>query len=400
MQNGYLKVLILSCSTGEGHNSAAKAIAQSLEDAGIDCEVKDVLTFKSKRTSQNVSSVYSGVIKNTPALFGLAYNLGWAYDCLKLPSPIYSCNAKYASKLSEYIREKGVNCVICAHLFAMEAMTAVRKQGLYVRTYGVLTDYTTIPFYKDTDLDGYFVPTREVGEQLVKKGITGGKVIISGIPVHPKFNSRISKAEARQALEIPQRTHVLAVMTGGAGCGNVVKLCDELGKLLPADSRVIVFTGKNKKLKDKLDKKFGDIPRFTAVAFTPEVHVYLRACDAVISKAGGLSSTEIAVLNVPLIHMKAIPGLETANSGYFSSHGLSLCAKSAKKVAYLAAGVLSNERLQEIMRRRQRDTVAATSSEFIIKRITEEVHNDGYFMGGIYSGRIPCGERAIQSDNT
>lgn len=170
-----MKVLILSCGTGEGHNSAARAVEESLLKRNIDCEVRDAVSFRSERAKKKVASVYSSIITKMPSLFGAAYVLGGWYDGLRLPSPIYSANAKYAEKLYEYIAANGVNCVICTHLFAMEAMTAVRERyGCGVRVYGILTDYTAIPFYKDCVLDGWFVPNARAETQLVKRGYLSG----------------------------------------------------------------------------------------------------------------------------------------------------------------------------------------------------------------------------------
>ena len=44
-----MKVLILSTGTGEGHNSAAKAVKEQFEKRGIPCELADVLNFASDK---------------------------------------------------------------------------------------------------------------------------------------------------------------------------------------------------------------------------------------------------------------------------------------------------------------------------------------------------------------
>lgn len=179
-----MKILILSCGTGEGHNSAAKAVYDNLKGKNTECEIRDVLSFKSERAARRAAEVYSAVIKRAPLLFGAAYALGGLYDRAGLPSPIYYSNAKYAEKLCGYIASNGFDCVICTHLFAMEAMTAVRREwDCGVRVYGVLTDYTAIPFYKDCVLDGWFVPDGEAAGQLEKSGIPRRIIYRTGIPL-------------------------------------------------------------------------------------------------------------------------------------------------------------------------------------------------------------------------
>lgn len=395
-----MKILILSCSTGEGHNSAAKAIAESLRLKNIDCEICDVLTFKSVKASRRAADLYNAVIKKAPALFGAVYTLGGVYDNLRLPSPIYSANAKYADKLYSYINQNGFNCVICTHLFAMVAMTEVKRRHSpsSVKCYGVMTDYTIHPFIKDSDLDGYFVPNETVAEQFIKKGFSRGKLFVTGIPVHPEFNLPISKQDARISLNLPPDKKIIVIMSGGAGCGKIIKLSKRLNEVFDGSHLFLVLTGRNDKLKEKLDGIFKDNAKFRTVAFTPDVHLYLKAADCVLSKSGGLSSTEIAVTNVPLVHLKAIPGLEMANLKYFSGNGLSLRADTVKKAVENTVQLLNEDGYCKIICKLQKLAIKADAAEKIVKKIIGTIKYDGIFMATVYNGRIYFGERDVLQD--
>ena len=398
--NQQTKVLILSCNTGEGHNSAAKAIQADLTAKNIPCDLKDVLTFKSESASGRISRLYNTAIKKVPTLFGIAFTLGKWYDDLRLPSPIYTANAKYADKLYRYIVNNGYNRIVCTHLFAMQAMTAVRrKYHLSATCYGVMTDYVIHPFMKDSDLDGYFVPNETVKEQFMKKGFSEDKLFVTGIPVHPKFNQNISKFEAREELKLPQDKKVVLIMTGGAGCGKVIKLCKKLDKAFDEDKRFIILTGRNDKLKENIDCLFEKNEKFQTVAFTPNVHLYLKAADCVLSKSGGLSSTEIAVANVPLIHLKAIPGLETANLKYFSKGGLSLRADTVKKAVNHLSELLSEYSCEKAICAIQKFYIKSDATENITEKITEGINNERTYVAAAYSRRIPFGERDVLQDN-
>ena len=189
-----MKILILSCGTGEGHNSAAKAVYDNLKGKNTECEIRDVLSFKSERAARRAAEVYSAVIKRAPLLFGAAYVLGGLYDRAGLPSPIYYSNAKYAEKLYRYIASNGFDCVICTHLFAMEAMTAVRREW---------------------DC-GWFVPDGEAAGQLEKSGIPRRIIYRTGIPVREKFCAELTHDGARTALGLPKDKKIVAVAAGGA----------------------------------------------------------------------------------------------------------------------------------------------------------------------------------------
>ena len=53
-----------------------------------------------------------------------------------------------------------------------------------------------------------------------------------------------------------------------------------------------VFTGKNTRLKAKIDKIAGENGVIRTLAFTPDIYLYIKAADVAMTKPGGLSSTE------------------------------------------------------------------------------------------------------------
>ena len=367
-----MNFLILSCGTGEGHNSAAKAIRDYLIGRGETAEIRDVLSFKSEQSRKRITGAYGTIIRKAPWLFGLLYRLGAIYDRLKLPSPILRYNAGYSDRIYWHVKEYSFDAVICTHLFSMEAMTAIRKKyAEKIPSYGVLTDYTEVPFYKDTELDGYFVPTGEVRSQLIKRGIGAEKIRVTGIPVGEKFGQKTEQGRAREIIDIPPGKKVIAVMTGGAGCGKIATLCKKLDKLTDGRHAIFIFTGNNTKLKQDLEARYGGAEKFRILPFTPYMHLYLKAADVVLSKAGGLSCTEVAVSRVPFVLMKSIPGVESANVKYFVGNGLALYSGSAKGAAKLAMELLKNVQLAESVRRTQSEAVnsnaAADLAEIILK---------------------------------
>ena len=366
-----MKILILSCSTGEGHNSAAYALADKLRSAhGAECTVIDPISFKNDKTRDLVSAAYNKLISSAPGVFGVIYKLGAFYEWLRLPSPVYYANSRYAEALYKYISDENFDRIVCTHLFAMQAMTAVRKKfGLSLPCYGVLTDYTTIPFYSDTDLDGYFVANGEVAEMLHKKGILRERIYPSGIPVNDRFRTVMTKTEAKSALQISQDSRVIALMSGGAGCGKIAKLCNALIKSTDEKTVIYVFPGKNEKLKGQLLKAFCGQDRVKIVEFTHEIQTYIKAADAVLSKPGGLSSTEIAVANAPFVHLRAIPGCETYNYKLFTKNGLSLPARSTKKAVIAANQLLEDEQLVADMLNNQSKHIPQNAQDIISERI-------------------------------
>ena len=64
--------------------------------------------------------------------------------------------------------------------------------------------------------------------------------------------------------------------------------------------------------------RFGRDARVTILGSVSNMPVYLHACDIIYTKPGGLTSTEAAVTEIPIVHTKPIPGCETKNRSFLS----------------------------------------------------------------------------------
>lgn len=366
-----MKVLILSCYTGEGHNSAARAVMEELQAHGIECEITDPVAFKSEKAQKFVSSFYNNMIKKTPAAFGALYKAGAIYDSTGITSPVYLLNAGYAENLNSYIEEKGYDTVICTHLYGMEVMTAIKKRlKKHIKSYGIFTDYTCIPFISETDLDGYFVPHESLKEEFCSKGYDKSIVFVTGIPVSPRFITEMKKDEAREILGMPQDKKIYLIMTGGVGCENITELCDEFLKKTDSGHIAYILTGRNDELKEKILSLYPD-SRIVPVAFTDKVNIYMRASDVLLSKSGGLSSTEAAVSNIPFVSAKPIPGCETKNAMFFSSFGMSVKAENYTEAMDLAISLAEDEEKAEKIRESQRENINPYAARDIVLKVME-----------------------------
>ena len=198
-----MKILILSCNTGEGHNSSAKAIKLAMDArGGIESEVKDTLSLVSADVSKNVSDIYIYSTRNS--LFEKAYKIGRRVSDFdsSFKSPIYMANKLYAKQLYDYVISGGYDAVVCTHLFPAEALTALKRNAdLKVPVLFVMTDYTCIPFLPETELDAYVIPHQDLIEEFVEKGLPREKLLPFGIPVDERrFLDRTDRRQARLEL--------------------------------------------------------------------------------------------------------------------------------------------------------------------------------------------------------
>lgn len=367
-----MKVLLLSCSTGEGHNRCAQAVRDALEARGVTAGLSDMLRmFGGNNGPLSFDRVLNRISGSTPSVFGAMYHAGEVYSATGIPSPVYLANTRYAEKLGAVLREGDYDAVVCSHLFPMEALTKLRKKDPpRAKCYGVLSDYTCIPFLAETDLDAYFLPHEAVRDACVRAGMDADRLKVTGMPVAKTFREPMTRTEARAALGLPQDRKIYLIMTGGIGCGDAVTLCDAIRRFPDERALLCVLPGKNEELRELLEKTYPDSGVLT-VPFTDRVAVYMRAADVLLSKAGGISSSEAAVCEVPLVHTMVIPGVEVENAEFFAAHGMSCFAKQPAEAARfadrLAFDTASAERMLEAQRRTVPKDGADRIAEIIIK---------------------------------
>lgn len=361
-----MKTLILSCNTGGGHNAAGKALLEELRMRGLEAEMLDALSFGRKGTSDFISQGYISMASNTPRAFGALYKAGDLISSYKRKSPVYYANARYAKTLDAYIKQQGFDVVMCPHLFPAQALTYARsKFSSTYQVYAVATDYTCIPFMEETDPDAFFIPHQDLVEEYVGKGIAYNKLAPLGIPVSKRFCDRQDKRAARLEMGIPDDARVCLMMTGSMGFGDVFPLPQQLCAA-DASVQVIVLVGSNQALKQQLDDKFAESGRVRAIGFTDQVPKYMAACDVMLSKPGGLSSTEAAVFSVPLVHTDPIPGCETRNAAFFQQRGMSLRAIGPQEVVSTATTLLFDESTCSAMCEAQNRTINKYAARDIV----------------------------------
>lgn len=352
-----MKVLILSCNTGGGHNAAARAILEEMQRRGLDARMEDALRFGGPKASRIVSEGYVRIAKDAPALFGGLYRAGGLLSSGKRKSPVYYANALCAGALAGYIRQEGFDAAVCPHLFPAEALTRARRElpGSF-RFYAVATDYTCIPFMEETEPDLFFLPHADLAQEFVSRGIARETLLATGIPVSSRFLEREERQAARRALGLPEEGRILLLMTGSMGFGDVLPLPEALCGIAP-DVRVVVLTGNNARLREQLCARYGEGGRVRALPFTEEVPRFFAAADVVLTKPGGLTSTEAAVFGVPLIHTDPIPGCETRNAAFFSERGLSVQACGREEIVRAASRLLNDPDACARMRAAQAQTL-------------------------------------------
>lgn len=363
-----MEALILSCSTGGGHNAAARAVQEAMTRRGHHAVLMDPYDLVSIRLSRAVGSSYVRMVQFSPALFGVVYRLGDAFRNLPIPSPVYGVNIAMAGKMEAYLRQHHYDVIVCTHVYPAEILTYLRRRGAALpKLLFIATDYTCIPFTEETDCDRYIIPSPELKEDFLYRGIPAEKLVPTGIPVGDVFQEAGTRKAALQALRLNPDYRYLLLSGGSLGGGQLQTAAEILAAYLrdhPA-YRLIVICGNNRNLLVQMRKLYGQNPQILLLATTNRMALYMRACDVFLSKPGGLSSTEAAVSGTPLIHVAPIPGCEDRNLKFFAGHHMSIAVgRQLDRLPEALARLLAPGAAEE-MRKNQRAFIPQRASDAV-----------------------------------
>lgn len=331
-----MKFLILSCNTGGGHNATAAAISEYFTARGQECVTLDCLDFLPQTKAKLISEGHVLLYRKAPKLFGLGYR----FEEEHLPRFILSQCESYADEFCQAVRQVGCDAVINVHVFSALIMTAARRQfGLKLPGYFVATDYTCSPGVAQAEQDAYFIPHESLTEEFVQCGVPADRLVPTGIPVRPAFCTGVPQREARERLGLSPEGSLVLLACGSMGAGPMEELAQLLDQQLPAEDQLVVVCGTNEKLKRDLEKdRLSDC--VSIVGFTREMDLYMDAADLILTKAGGLSTTEALMKRLPMVYINAVPGCETRNLEFMVEHGYARTADTPEALTELVCSLL------------------------------------------------------------
>lgn len=370
-----MRVLILSCDTGGGHNSCAFAIQQVFSEKGICCDTADALVFVSDRFSKFMSKGHTAMYRSVPGLFRFGYGFAEKHrSLLEEKAAAYKLLTSGTEELCAFLQKGGYDTVICTHVFSgMLMQQMLEEYPMDIKTAFVATDYTCSPGAPKKGMDYYFIPAASLTEEFVVKGVPKEKIVPVGIPVRKEFYISGDKNEAKRKLGIlPGNSHLL-MMCGSMGCGPIKRLAELIGEQMNEDAELSVICGTNEKLRKELAEKFSENPNIHIRGFIKNINEFMDSADLYITKPGGLSSSEAAVKRLPMVLIDAVAGCEKFNLEFFVSLGGAVTAETPEELAKTCLNLLCDETKRKTMSETLESAVSGNAAKTICNIICKEV---------------------------
>lgn len=322
-----MKTLILSISTGQGHHATSQAIEKAFENLGVECEILDAYEYIEPILSDLVSKGYLLSTAYAKKISSKVYNIA-----VKKNKPVtkYSVpkltNTVMAKDLKHYIEAYNPDVIICTHVLSATLVNIMKeKNWIKALTVGVVTDFTVHPLWEETRLLDYYVTPSELLEfQMMAKGLEVNKILPFGIPIKAKFSEHMDRKAARELLNLDLHKRTLLIMSGSMGYGKIDESIDKLDKL-DLDFQALVVCGNNKRMFRKVSA-LETQKRFDIYGYVDNVDIMMDAADCIITKPGGITTSETLSKGLPMIMVNPIPGHEMRNAEFMLNNGLALYA--------------------------------------------------------------------------
>ncbi|MDI6617938.1 MAG: glycosyltransferase [Clostridiales bacterium] len=349
------KILILTASAGGGHNSAAKALKEAFDIEDCECAIVDSLKFVSPMLDRIVSRGYEKSAKYIPQTYGSFYKL--SAGMMKKNNFDTLLKQVMGKKILNLVLSKKPDAIIGTHPFPTMALMKYKEVGrIDVPVISVLTDYTAHPAYVQNNVDAYIVGDTDVAYLLREFGVSMDKVYPFGIPVSRNFIQRSNVELVKEEFQLEDKFTVI-LMGGSFGAGN---MRDCLLDLISSDYdfQIIVITGHDYSLKEKLNKLVSNINSnkpIRILGFTKEMPELLTIGDVLVTKPGGLTTTEAMLKGIPMVIPYYIPGQEEENIDYLLNNGLAIKTSTNYSLPLCIEMLMDNpERKQEIIERMEK----------------------------------------------
>jgi len=341
------KIIILYSTGGMGHKKAAMALLKAFRAAG------DVLEVEAIDVIEHASRVYKFLYLDFYVYLMSAGRWLWSimYYFSNLPLVDLATRRLRAfldynslTGLGKMLINKQPDAVIATHFLLPSIAEVLRKdKRFHAKMFTVITDYGPHSYWLSDHMDMFFVGSDSASAEVAKRGVPPERIKVTGIPTTDDFikDQDIGGLRAKYGLASSGKT--IFLMSGGYGVGPIEEMLLELNKCA-SNIQVIVVCGHNKEVYEDV-KALQEKLKYPVVlfGFTDKVAELMAVSDLMITKAGGISSTEALNARLPMVLFASIPGQETWNERFLVSSGAAEKAVRAEDIPAIADRVLGSD---------------------------------------------------------
>lgn len=245
-----------------------------------------------------------------------------------------------ALKLNKLLQEYKPDIIISTHPFSSQMCAILKAKGkINSKLATIMTDYAPHnQWLVNYDfVDYFFVAHDGMRDALIKKGISSNKVFATGIPISSRFSKDYVRQDILDEFGLQNNKKTILFFAGGEfGLGksktySILKVLAENFQ----DTQVVAIAGRNIKMKEDFENLVIQLHKEDTIKvldYTNKVPELMSISNLVVSKPGGLTTTESMASNLPMVIINPIPGQEEQNAEFLVSKNVAIWLKTNEDV--------------------------------------------------------------------
>ena len=345
-----MKVLIFYASYGGGHLNAAKSIDECIKKNynNVNTELIDCMKYVNKAIEKITTGAYREMAKKAPWVWGTIYSTSQKGPLAHLST---RSNKVMAIKLLKLLREKQPDLIISTHPFSSQMCSYLkRKEKITAKIATIMTDFAPhdqwLVGHDFTDY--FFVAHDKMKQYLINQEIPENKIYVSGIPISNRFLKLYNKKEILDEYSLSKGKKTVLFFGGGEfGLGKSKTLhVFESFVSSKENIQIIAISGRNEKMKlefEDIVKKYNAEDFVRILGFTDQVPELMSISDLLVTKPGGLTTSESLASHLPMVIINPIPGQEEENAEFLESKGIAVWLRKHDDTDKIIKDLLSNK---------------------------------------------------------
>lgn len=305
-----------------GHYRAARALEQAVRRLNPQAEILtiDAFQYLNPILARIVDRMYLSVIQKAPELWDYLYDNP---DVVRRSQRFRKLLHQYDSpRLKALLEDFEPEAIACTQAFPCGLVADYKEENrLRIPLFGVLTDFRPHAYWVHSQVDHYLVPSEETGRWLADRKIPPEKIHVTGIPIDPIFTENPNAAAIRRRLQWTDGFPAVLMMGGGQGLGPLLEMVQQLD-CVERPFQLLVVAGTNETLYHRLiawaPKMKHPMLVFGHVDFVSEL---MSVSSLLITKPGGLTTSEALAKGLPILVLNPIPGQENNNAQFLIGTG-------------------------------------------------------------------------------
>lgn len=342
------RIAILTLGVGAGNLRASQAIHLALHDGADNVEARtiDILDLAEPWFLRLYAFPYWLMVRRAPGVWRKLFE--WR-------------QRKQLRKISpDWLFRRGCRPVLARlqsfrpHLVIATEMGAARVAGLGRREgwfdapiLAVQTDFCAQPPWVRKEIDVHCVASEQSRRQLIAWGVSANRIVNCGVPIDPSFALKFDRAELRRALGLHPTRPVVLLMGGGIRPAPLDTITRSL-EMCRHPIQVLAVTGRDRAMRQRLEALRGHLALDLHIfGWSDSVPELMAAADLLITRPGGVTTSEALAAGLPPILAFPVPGMEERHLKFLVERKVGIAAKVEEEIPAVVSRLLDDPKQRE-----------------------------------------------------